>query len=116
MNESHWDWLRNDAAAFRTQQWEFRHYHSTPALFTRDGSFWRQYHGEDYDPAEWEVREGGWDHEHCHFCNQCICDTDPSHLKAGYTSGEEWLCPTCYQRIIVGGEDPETVLAKPGPL
>jgi hypothetical protein len=25
----------------------------------------KPYTGEPFDPEEWELREGGWDHEHC---------------------------------------------------
>ena len=113
-DDPYWNWLRQDAAAFRTEQWEYRLFRSVPALFTRDGKLARPYDGEPFDSTEWELRERGWDHEHCRFCNLCICDGEDDHLKAGYTSEGEWLCPTCYQRIVVAGEDPEDVLREAG--
>jgi hypothetical protein len=113
-DEPYWNRLRDDAAAFRRESWEARRFRSAPALFTRDGKFARAYQGEAFDPADWEVREGGWDHEHCHFCTLCICDVDPDHLKEGYTDGDQWLCPACYRRIVVDGEDPEAVLREAG--
>lgn len=81
-DDPYWNWLRDDAEKFRTQSWEYPQFRSVPALFTRDGKFARPYQDESYDPAEWEVRESGWDHEHCRFCNVCICDADNDHLKA----------------------------------
>lgn len=57
-DDSYWNWLREDAEAFRTHQWDLRPFRSGPALFTRDGQFARAYHGELYNPAEWEVRDG----------------------------------------------------------
>ena len=114
--DSYWDWLRDDAAAYRLESWEFRKFHSVPALFTRDGRFAQAYNGEPFDETKWELRENGWDHEHCRFCNTCICDADDDHQESGWTSegAGEWLCGICYQRIIVACEDPETVLMEDG--
>jgi hypothetical protein len=112
-DDPYWNDFREDADTFRGQHWEFRQYRSEPALYKRDGTVARRYQGEPYDPAEWEVREVAWDHEHCHFCFLKISDGVSDGIKAGYANGKEWLCPTCYQRIIELGENPEVAVRGP---
>lgn len=112
-DDSFWNWLREDAAIFRTQQWTFQPFQSAPALFSKTGEWAQPYNGEPYDSEKWDLRQGGWDHAHCRFCNLHICDAEECSEKAfqsAYVSDNEWLCPTCFERIIQRGEDPEIVL------
>ena len=42
---------------------------SQHALFAREAPrFWREFRGEQYDPAKFELVRRGWDHEHCTIC------------------------------------------------
>jgi len=45
---------------------------------------------------------GGWEHEHCGLCWKTISQRE-GHENEGYTDGEEWLCPNCYEKYIVSG-------------
>ena len=61
----------------------------------------KPYNGEPFDPEEWELRDGGWDHEHCNVCYFKIIDgvsywpnIDP--VKGGQVD----LCEACYPRVM----------------
>ena len=51
----------------------------------------------EFDPEEYELREGGWDHEHCDGWNR--------QLEVGQNFWQTargscyWLCPYCYRRL-----------------
>jgi hypothetical protein len=55
--------------------------------------FHRPYRQNPYNP--------GWDHDHCEFCgaNFFLDLSDPTILKAGYTTEDDynWICPVCYE-------------------
>jgi hypothetical protein len=58
------------------------------------------YHGQRFDPSQFQLVEGGWDHEHCSVCSAKIVEGDRywpnTDLEEG---GEVDLCETCYQRF-----------------
>lgn len=78
-----------------------------------DGEGWhvsRPYHGEAFNPEEFELVEGGWDHEHCNLCGARIEGGDaywPNEEKAG---GHVDLCQKCYPHVmaLLGGAEPGT--------
>lgn len=71
-----------------------------PGAWDEDGTTYHvsaPYTGQDYDPARYELVEGGWDHEHCHVCDARIGSGD-----SYYWSGDPWpleLCPACHGRL-----------------
>jgi hypothetical protein len=73
------------------------------ALEPNDAGYYAShvYHGEPFDPAQYRVVRGGWDHEHCYLC------------WAKVLPGEEWwatysanceneigLCLDCYSSLF----------------
>ena len=68
-----------------------------------------KYTGQDYDPEEYDLVEDGWDHDHCLFCWQSICDCGSENCTCtGFTDGDEWICESCHQMVIVEKKDPTT--------
>ena len=58
---------------------------------------WRDYHGEPFDSAKYELVEGMWDHEHCSVCLFSI--------QTGHTYWESegriiQLCDACYEAFV----------------
>jgi hypothetical protein len=56
-----------------------------------------KYSGEDFDPAIFEVVQGGWDHEHCNVCWTKIQAGDEYWDNDG--PGEVCLCAACWGRL-----------------
>jgi hypothetical protein len=59
----------------------------------------------EYDPGEWELIPGAWDHDHCELCHDPIC----SHAGHGHPSAYfhplgvgVWVCPPCYEQRLAG--------------
>ena len=49
-------------------------------------------------PKETRIVPGGWDHEHCEICNECICLI---HGPDGYANKDDnWVCPACYEKYV----------------
>lgn len=99
----------DEAAEYRTFKWELTEFKPQPALIDRSNksySSWQRYYGQDYDRNVCEVRDGGWDHEHCDFCWAKIWTTPAKNeFSSGYTDGADaWVCPPCYEHIILRGE------------
>ncbi len=95
-------------ATFRRCRFESRTFRPYSCLSTPDGEGWVPYRGQPFDPAAWEVVEGGWDHEHCDVCYARVADgmaywanTGPEHVD---------LCPACYP-LVLAALDAEPVAA-----
>jgi hypothetical protein len=100
--------IREHTQYLRQQHWSLKTWKPSPALRGQDGHT-TQYHGQEYDPSQFELIENGWDHDHCEFCWVTI---DANHREGaeteGYTNGIYWICSECYQRYIVEGKDPKS--------
>jgi hypothetical protein len=72
---------------------------------SRDGGEWhvsRPYTGEPFDPEEYELREGGWAHEHCDVCGVHIEPGDPYWTNVDLEdAGQVDLCEVCHPRVMV---------------
>src|SRR5688572_5039778 len=62
-----------------------------------DNGLWKPYRGEPYDPAVYELIEGGWDHEHCDVCSALISDGDVYWTNDGPDHVD--LCGACYPLV-----------------
>jgi hypothetical protein len=60
----------------------------------------KPYTGEPFDPEEWELREGGWDHEHCKVCWAKITDGMSYWLNIDPHFGPFDLCEACFPRVM----------------
>ncbi|HEV3082482.1 MAG TPA: hypothetical protein VGY66_22045 [Gemmataceae bacterium] len=58
------------------------------------------YTGEPFDPEEFELREGGWDHEHCDVCWAEVLDGMSYWPNVDPDGGHVDLCETCYPRVM----------------
>jgi hypothetical protein len=70
---------------------------------SRDGGEWhisRPYQGAPFDPDEYEVREGSWDHEHCDVCWARIEDGMSYWPNVDPEAGQVDLCEACYPRVM----------------
>lgn len=69
---------------------------------SRDGEWHmsRPYRGEPFDPAEYELREGGWDHEHCDVCRARVEDGMSYWPNVDPDAGHVDLCEACYPRVM----------------
>ena len=55
---------------------------------------------EPFDPGEFELREGGWDHEHCDVCWAKVVDGMAYWPNVDPDAGQVDLCEACYPRVI----------------
>jgi hypothetical protein len=70
---------------------------------SRDGGEWhmsRPYRGEPFDPEEYELREGGWDHEHCDVCSATVEEGMSYWPNVDPDAGHVDLCEACYPRVM----------------
>ena len=63
------------------------------------GRFWAPFRGQAFDPREFEVVEGGWDHEHCDVCHARIADGDAYWSNGHEDGGHVDLCEECYPKV-----------------
>jgi hypothetical protein len=69
---------------------------------SRDGGEWHsstQYTGQPFDPEEYELVEGGWDHEHCDVCWARVEDGMSYWLNVNPPPYVD-LCEACYPRVM----------------
>ena len=62
------------------------------------GCLWKPYRGEAYDPAVYELVDGGWDHEHCAVCWARVEAGDRYWADEGGAHVD--LCPTCHPLVV----------------
>jgi hypothetical protein len=74
------------------------------ALVRADGSRATIYTGQDFDPAQYEIKRAFWDHDHCQVCMWTFSKSDDMEKTDGYTDGYNWLCKECHRRFIEGRE------------
>ena len=103
-----WDeHMRTMAVEAREKTWTLQNWKAGPALFPKnkkDPS--AKFIGQAYDNTKYELIEDGWDHEHCPFCSQSICDCGSENCDAqGFTDGTGWICRACHEKVIVQGKD-----------
>jgi hypothetical protein len=70
---------------------------------SRDGDEWhasKPYTGEPFDPDEYELVEGGWDHEHCDVCFATVTDGVWYWPNVDPDAGQVDLCEACYPRVM----------------
>ena len=99
--------LAERARELRTRTWRYEKWQLCPALFSKEPPPWgKKYFGEPYDSDKWELVEAGWGHDHCEFCGITISEEEYDQgITDGYTDGNNWICPKCFQRVIVQGKD-----------
>jgi hypothetical protein len=87
----------------RRSTWTLKPWSASAALFARDGSASSKFHGQAFDPDEYDLIEEGWSHDHCPFCSVTICDAgDPGYVSEAYTNGYDWVCPSCHAKHLSG--------------
>jgi hypothetical protein len=70
---------------------------------SRDSGEWhasKPYTGGPFDPEEYELREGGWDHEHCDVCWATVTDGMAYWPNVDPAAGHVDLCEACYSRVM----------------
>jgi hypothetical protein len=77
----------------------------------------KPYTGESFDQEEWELQEGGWDHEHCDVCWATVTDGIAYWPNVNPDAGQVDLCVTCYPRVmaLLGGSLEAVPRAAPDP-
>lgn len=103
--------MRERAQEARQKQWSLQQWTPSPALSTKtsEGTSVAKYVGQKYDPKKTKLVEDGWDHDHCLFCMQSICSCGGENCQSeGFTDGDQWICGSCHEAIIVNGQDPTT--------
>jgi len=90
------------AVELRKQKLSLELWRKRPALTSIDGKQVTLYIGQSYDTTKFSVIPDGWDHDHCEFCWSTISDRQDEINKA-YTNGKKWICPKCFQSVIVDG-------------
>jgi hypothetical protein len=85
--------------------WHLHELKSSDAIETMSGKNRIRRKKQDDDTADsGALIPKGWDHEHCAFCSETICDADDDHAHTGYTNqSDDWLCPTCFEKYIRSG-------------
>ncbi len=102
--------MRTLARDSRQKEWSKRKWTPSPALVGKGPQgMATKYKGQQYDPEQYELVHDGWDHDHCLFCWQSICDCGGENCTSiGFTDGDDWICESCHQRVIVEKKDPKT--------
>ena len=93
------------------KEWSLQQWKRSPALCTKTGEDTRiiKYMGQKYDTKKIELVENGWNHDHCFFCWQSMCNCGGKSCQPeGYTDGDEWICKSCHQKIVVEEKSPTT--------
>ncbi len=87
-------------------QWEKRRCEPLDALRNLVNQRLCLYHGEPYDASQFEVVKGGWVHFYCALCSEDLYVAQDPAGSIGHTNGQDWLCPSCYERFAapVSGE------------
>ena len=101
--------MRELAQESRQKRWFLQQWTPSPALSTKtiEGTSVTKYVGQKYNPKKTKLIEGGWDHDHCLFCWQSVCNCGGEDcVPQGYTDGNDWICPSCHEKVILKGEDP----------
>jgi hypothetical protein len=60
----------------------------------------KPYQGEPFDPEEYELQDGGWDHEHCDLCWTKVEDGMSYWPNVDRDAGHVDLCESCYPRVL----------------
>ena len=95
------------ANEFRKQIWSLENWHRRPALVSKKGSEIRLFVGQQYDTALFSLVPNGWHHDHCQFCWITISDFEADGtISKAYTNGTQWICPQCYDSIIINNHMP----------
>jgi hypothetical protein len=96
-----------ELATFRRCTFARRVFASYPSLRAKKpldgGGDWhisKPYIGEPFDPDEYELREGGWDHEHCDVCFATITDGMWYWPNVDPDAGQVDLCEACYPNVL----------------
>lgn len=111
MVDKYYEDMRNTIKKYQSQEWLLKEWKKRPALFDKSGKYIKRYSGEEFDSKIYDLIENGWDHEHCEFCWITICDDNhQEHVHQAYESDGNWICPDCYQHLILDHEDPEIYL------
>jgi len=87
----------------RTGTWVLEKWTRQPALVARDKRCIAFYHGQEYDPEEFDLVPDAWGHDHCELCFKTITDFVREDDKApvvdeGYTDGKNWVCCECFDK------------------
>jgi hypothetical protein len=77
-------------------QWTKRHCEPRDALKNRVNQRLSLYTGETYDAMQFELVQGGWTNYPCFICWRDLYIRDNPDRSVGYTNGQEWICPSCY--------------------
>ncbi len=112
MTDSYYDEVREWIAEYQKKQWDLHKWTKRPALVNKKRTKYLLYTGQKYDSKKYELDPNGWDHDHCRFCFVSISDCDHDEcINEAYTNSDgNWVCPECYQHLIINGEDPEYFL------
>ena len=105
------DWeehMRTLAVEARSKAWRREAWKPGPVLSPKDKNAPSiKYIGQPYDSSRYDLIEDGWDHEHCPFCAQSLCDCGSENCQAeGFTDGRDWICRDCHEKVIVRGINP----------
>lgn len=93
-------YVRKTQLLTRLFHWERRHCVPRDALRHLKGGQVYLYAGRPYNEAEFALVEKGWTHDHCVICWQNLILPDNPEQSFGYTNGQDWLCPQCYEIFV----------------
>lgn len=88
-------------------QWEERRCEPQDALRNLVNQRLSLYHGEPFNPSQFELVKRGWVYYSCAICFEDLYDPDNSGSSMGYTNGQDWLCTSCYERFAAPVSDDE---------
>lgn len=63
--------------------WVLKPWSASSALFARKGAPSAKFHGQEFDPAKYDLVEEAWSHDHCPFCSVKISDDPVPALHCG---------------------------------
>jgi hypothetical protein len=93
-------YVRKTQLMGRMFHWERQPCFRRDALRHRERGQVRLYAGQPYDAAEFELLAGGWTHDHCVVCWRELMKPNDPEQSFGYTNGQDWLCPKCYEIFV----------------
>ena len=96
--------LRTELEWARKMEWIKSIWKPKPALMEIGGKSSRPYIGQKFDSKYFEIKNDGWNHEHCDLCSVGIYENDDLFI-----SENQIICESCHSEFIVPKNINETL-------
>ncbi len=95
------DYVRARAKEYLCFAWERRPWKPRDILVDKQTGRVMFYTGQSFDPARFDLTQGGWKRDHCAICSWQLYESDEPLHGIGYTNGRDWVCTECHDKFLV---------------